>query len=291
MITIIVLITAVMFDITSAGCDAVENNIDYPGNDLDAGGLAGRVPGYLTEEECRQWCISSDECVGYTFVKSETTRDNCAVKKLWVESSRTTSSCCNSAKVTDTCRLTDGCDDVQNNIDYPGNDLHVGGYGGRVIGHLTEAECRSSCMANADCVGYTFVKSETTRDNCAVKQNWVEGSRTTSSCCNSARISDNCRSSSGCDLVQNDIDYPGNDLNAGGLYGRVPGHLTEAECRSWCISNEACVGYTYVKSETTQDNCAVKQSWVEGSRTASSCCNSAKITDTCRSSSVLAVLA
>jgi len=82
-----------------------------------------------------------------------------------------------------------------------------------------------------------------------------------------------------CPAVQTNVDFPGNDLNAGGMYGRVPGHLTRDQCASWCKADARCVGYTFVKSQTSGDNCAVKSSWVEGSKRAgSSCCDSQQIT-------------
>ena len=80
--------------------------MDYPGNDLNAGGLYGRVPGNMkTADECRQACIALPDCVGFTFVKVETVRDNCAVKAAWVASTaNSNANCCDSAEVTDECR-------------------------------------------------------------------------------------------------------------------------------------------------------------------------------------------
>merc|ERR1719433_197959 len=89
-----------------------------------------------------------------------------------------------------------------------------------------------------------------------------------------------CRAS--CPSIQSNVDYPGNDLNAGGMWGRVPGHLTLAQCDAWCRNDARCVGYTFVKSEKTRDNCAVKASWKESSRRAgTSCCDSRQITNSC----------
>lgn len=89
--------------------------------------------------------------------------------------------------------------------------------------------------------------------------------------------------SSTCPKVQVNIDYPGNDLNAGGMYGRVRGHLPNAAaCRDACMKLDRCVGYTFVKSEPShRDNCAVKSSWVEGSRTSRFCCDSQKLDRSC----------
>ena len=87
-------------------CEETLIDVDYPGNDLNAGGLYGRVPGNMkTADECRQACIALPDCVGFTFVKVETVRDNCAVKAAWVVSTaNSNANCCDSAEVTDECR-------------------------------------------------------------------------------------------------------------------------------------------------------------------------------------------
>jgi len=83
----------------------------------------------------------------------------------------------------------------------------------------------------------------------------------------------------GCPAVQTNVDYPGNDLNAGGMFGMVPGHLTRDQCAAWCKADARCAGYTFFKSSTGGDNCSVKSSWVESSRHAgTSCCDSQQIT-------------
>merc|ERR1712062_21153 len=70
--------------------------------------------------------------------------------------------------------------------------------------------------------------------------------------------------------------------NAGGMWGRVPGHLTREQCAAWCKSDSRCVGYTFVKTEPSADNCAVKSSWNEASRRpGSGCCDSQQITRGC----------
>merc|ERR1711953_1370208 len=85
-------------------CPAVQTNVDFPGNDLDAGGMWGRVPGHLTREECAAWCKADSRCVGYTFVKTEPSADNCAVKSSWnAVSRRPGSACCDSQRITRGC--------------------------------------------------------------------------------------------------------------------------------------------------------------------------------------------
>jgi hypothetical protein len=170
-------------------CPAVETNVDYPGDNLDAGGWLGRVPGHLTRQQCAVWCKSDSRCAGYVFVKSQTSGDNCAVKSSWNGASRKPGSdCCDSQQINRGCISVHACPAVQTNVDYPSNDLNAGGWMGRVPGHFTREGCEAWCKADSRCVGYTFVKSETSRDNCAPKSSWVEGSRQTSSCCDSQQI-------------------------------------------------------------------------------------------------------
>jgi len=264
-------------------CPAVQTNVDFPGNDLNAGGMWGRVPGHLTREECAAWCQADSRCVGYTFVKTEPTADNCAVKSSWNEASkRAGSGCCDSQQITRGCATE--CPAIRTNVDFPGNDLNAGGMWGRVPGHLTREQCVAWCKADSRCVGYTFVKTEPSADNCAVKSSWNEASGRGSGCCDSQKITRGCVSVTACPAIQTNVDYPGNDLNAGGMWGRVPGHLTREQCAAWCKSDSRCVGYTFVKTEPSADNCAVKSSWNEASRRpGSGCCDSQRITKGCMS--------
>lgn len=109
-------------------------------------------------------------------------------------------------------------------------------------------------------------------------QGWSSINRM-SSVCNTVEP---CASVTACPAVQTNVDFPGNDLNAGGMWGRVPGHLTREQCAAWCKADSRCVGYTFVKTEPSADNCAVKSSWNEASRRpGSGCCDSQQITKGC----------
>ena len=58
-----------------------------------------------TWEQCRQACVDLPSCAGFTFVKTTTTGDNCAVKDTWDETTKSTNkACCDSARVTNACR-------------------------------------------------------------------------------------------------------------------------------------------------------------------------------------------
>ena len=60
----------------------------------------------------------------------------------------------------------------------------------------TADECRQACIDLAGCVGFTFVKSQMDRHNCALKSSWVPNTKSTNNeCCDSGRVTDNCRKS------------------------------------------------------------------------------------------------
>jgi len=80
----------------------VEYNIDHPGGDYNAGGLMGRVKGNLTYEQCFEFCAKDKKCIGFTWVKGEKTRDNCAVKTRYGKAKK--HSGCDSVRMTDACR-------------------------------------------------------------------------------------------------------------------------------------------------------------------------------------------
>ena len=56
-------------------------------------------------EECRKACIDVQECVGFTFEKTQTNLHNCALKSLWDPASKSKNNgCCESGQVTNDCR-------------------------------------------------------------------------------------------------------------------------------------------------------------------------------------------
>lgn len=86
-----------------------------------------------------------------------------------------------------------------------------------------------------------------------------------------------------CMDVETNVDYNGNDLNAGGKFGRIKGHLPNAEaCRKACLKTAGCKSWTFVKSEPAgQDNCAVKRTTkAQGNRSINrGCCDSGEVCD------------
>eukprot|EP00392_Amoebophrya_sp_AT5.2_P000540 g541.t1 len=85
--------------------------------------------------------------------------------------------------------------------------------------------------------------------------------------------------------VKRNRDFNGNDLNAGGSYGRVRGHLPHYRaCMEECAKHEGCSGITFVKSmKAGEDNCALKNGKVDWSQPgrSSECCDSGRLSDAC----------
>lgn len=85
-----------------------------------------------------------------------------------------------------------------------------------------------------------------------------------------------------CPPIQENMDHTGDDLDAGGYLGRVPGHMDHrSDCSGWCRANPQCAGWVYVKTQPRRDNCIVKSTWKATSVQSSSCCDSQQITRGC----------
>ena len=87
------------------------------------------------------------------------------------------------------------CDVIERNRDYGGNDLSAGGKHGRIPKIFKTAdECREACVAVKDCAGFVFVKSDISNHNCAIKSKWDQAKGKESNCCDSGRVTEECRS-------------------------------------------------------------------------------------------------
>jgi len=253
------------------------NNVANP--IFNGGGFIGT----LTLEECAVRCEEKEGCVGFEWSNDEglaapaTTKANCAL--AWA--------CSRVEPWSGGNAYMRACAAIERNVDYRGNDLNVGGRFGRIKGHLPNAEaCREACIKTLGCKSWTFVKSEPEGvDNCAVKRTTkTEGNVIPDSeCCDSGVLcgASEYPSLTACQNAEINVDYFGNDLNAGGKYGRIKGHLPNAEaCRQACAETSGCKSWTFVKSEKAGvDNCAVKRTTkAQGNvRGLSRCCDSAEI--------------
>ena len=86
------------------------------------------------------------------------------------------------------------CDFIERNKDYGGNDLSAGGKDGRIPKIFkTAEECREACVAQKDCAGFVFVKSDLSNHNCAIKSKWDQTKGKDNSCCDSGRVTEKCR--------------------------------------------------------------------------------------------------
>ena len=86
-----------------------------------------------------------------------------------------------------------------------------------------------------------------------------------------------------CDFIERNKDYGGNDLIAGGNHGRVPKIFkTAEECREACVEQKDCAGFVFAKSDITNHNCAIKSKWDQTKGQDSTCCDSGRVTEKCR---------
>ena len=95
------------------------------------------------------------------------------------------------------CSASDGCDEIEFDTDYSGNDLQVGGKYGRIAKVFKSAEeCRRACAAMKDCAAFVFVKSQMNQHNCAVKSKWAPATKKKNrKCCDSGKVTKKCRDS------------------------------------------------------------------------------------------------
>ena len=83
---------------------------------------------------------------------------------------------------------------IEKNRNYGGNDLRAGGKHGRIPKIFTTAEeCREACITQKDCAGFVFVKSDMSNHNCAIKSKWDQTTGKDSNCCDSGRVTEECR--------------------------------------------------------------------------------------------------
>eukprot|EP00392_Amoebophrya_sp_AT5.2_P001714 g1716.t1 len=206
----------------------------------------------------------------------------------------------------------------QVNTGIGGNDLDLGDAGadnGRAVGHMDNYEsCMEACALEPGCSGIAWVKAEASDvANCALKDldfSW-NSYRTNGNDlpfdgnCDSGEMTSECRSAilllvtttpppftlpAVCER-QDATGVSGNDLQAGGLFGRVDGHMDNYEsCMGACALEPGCSGIAWVKADATGDNCAVKHSldWASqrdgsGALPFDRRCDSGEMTQDCRS--------
>ena len=88
-----------------AHCDAFERDTDYPSNDIQAGGISGRVPKVMqSAEECRKACVEKASCAGFTYIMKDKDKHNCALKSVLDSGTKRRDRGCISGKVTESCR-------------------------------------------------------------------------------------------------------------------------------------------------------------------------------------------
>jgi hypothetical protein len=132
--------------------------------------------------------------------------------------------------ITPTTKLGPNYTVIQDNIDYPGNDIEY-----KLIPYN---ECQNACSTTTGCVGYVINKEA--GKNCWLKSS-LQGKTT-----NTQRTTFSPKYT-----FHDNVDYPGNDI----AYKLIP----YSECENACNTTPGCAGYVIDKE--AGKNCWLKSSF------------------------------
>ncbi|OQS06007.1 hypothetical protein THRCLA_01925 [Thraustotheca clavata] len=204
---------------SSATCSATENDIDYWGNDIIQ--TKQSIP-----EKCCDDCTNTPNCIVYTW------RDGtCYLKHT--KANRYTSLGVRSASRPSA--QSSACAPIEENIDYYGNDI-------KSTKQPTAELCCQDCANTPGCVVYTWRDYGGGNTVC-----WLKSTKGNRSLSNGARSASVQSSSSICLPIEENTDYPGNDI------ARMS-RGTAGECCDDCRAHAGCAvsvwygGLCYLKS-------------------------------------------
>ncbi|GLE10599.1 hypothetical protein PINS_up022797 [Pythium insidiosum] len=222
-------------------CPNVQENIDLPGNDL-ANSKADTVG------DCCKLCSQTSKCVAYTW-----SRYNGGM--CYMKHTKTARPVYSAPQPDGTPYLVSGevakpvdqskCLPVQDNLDYPGNDLSN-------VKAATVGDCCQACTTTPQCEAYTW--SRYNGGTCFMKHT------------KSARPVYSSPSADGspylvsgevyrCEALQKDVDLPGEDL------ANVPG-LRAEDCCAKCRKTNGCAAFSW--SDYNGGTCWMKRKAVAG---------------------------
>ncbi|OWZ08595.1 Carbohydrate-binding protein [Phytophthora megakarya] len=165
-------------------CSAVENNVDYLGNDL-TNKFSAAASG------CCSICAGTSGCKAYTW-------SNYGGGTCWLKSAKGNTQVTNGVvSATLNGGSTPTCPTIEENVDYTGNDIANALSG-------TAEGCCAICRGRSGCNAYTWTNYNT--GTC-----WLKSGKGAASTKTGARSAQLGPSSSTCTLVNN-VDYAGNDI-------------------------------------------------------------------------------
>ncbi|KDO26913.1 hypothetical protein SPRG_07627 [Saprolegnia parasitica CBS 223.65] len=209
----------------SGQCATVQKEVDYYGNDIGNRRVSGSSHDKVTA--CCSACRATSGCKGFT-VNGET----CWLKSkldVAVPCLHCLSAAFSGAYPTQAPPLNGGqCANVQNEIDYYGNDIanvHVSGTNQDKV-----SVCCSACTQTRGCKGFTI-----NGDTC-----WLKSQLLNAAPCRNC-ISASAGSAAQCGSIASNTDYYGNDIRSFPVLGDAMSQRTQ--CCNGCASTSGCVGF------------------------------------------------
>jgi len=217
-------------------------NTDSPGNDR------GTWIANVDIDECESACKSDSGCVGYTY---NIQASACFPKNRITEFAPASESAVTGV-FTDRAAapLAPGAItlSVQRYVgkDAPGNDR------GRWLNHVaTEDDCQRACFSDIGCVGYTY----NFRHEVCIRKNWIGNlTQAADAAVTGALLDRSAPPNVGLRTPRFQI-FEGQD-SFGGDLGAWHRGITQDACKSICVSDTDCAGYTYNRKRST---CILKQ--------------------------------
>ncbi|KAH9110935.1 hypothetical protein AeMF1_014425, partial [Aphanomyces euteiches] len=184
---------------TPSACPVVENDVDYPGNDINQTSRTN----YL---DCCTDCQGTPGCSlylwssGVCYLKSKKGTSNYyAGTKAGVLPVATPTT----AAPTTTAPTTTQCAAVQPNTDYYGYDIVT-------LQKDTIDQCCAACISTPGCVVFVWVMRDV--GTCILKSGFGTPSTFTGAYASYPIVPTPAPTPSACPVVENDVDYPGNDI-------------------------------------------------------------------------------
>ncbi|KDO27281.1 hypothetical protein SPRG_07530 [Saprolegnia parasitica CBS 223.65] len=201
-------------------CGAIENDVDYYGNDI-------KQTKQASASGCCADCAATPNCVVYTW------RDGtCYLKHT--KANRYTSTGVRSASRSSSAP-SQVCAPIEENIDYYGNDI-------KFTTQPNADACCADCAATPNCVVYTWRDYGNGDTKC-----WLKSAKGSRGLCNGARSASIQSSSNLCRPIEENTDYPGNDI-ARLSRGTAGECCDDCRARSDCVVSVWYAGLCYLKN-------------------------------------------
>ncbi|KAH9132356.1 hypothetical protein LEN26_007430 [Aphanomyces euteiches] len=208
-----------------ATCNPVQQDTDYPGNDLV-------ILQKDTVADCCTACSSTAGCVVFVWVMRDV--GTCILKNAIGQASTFKGAVASfpastTPTVAPTPAPTGQCAAVQPDTDYPGNDLVI-------LQKDTVADCCAACSTTSGCKVFVWVMRDV--GTCILKSAIGQASTFTGAVASYPIVPTPAPTPSVCSAVESDVDYAGNDIMS-------VDRANYQDCCSACKSISGCSLYVW----------------------------------------------